>query len=73
MTNNKRWQSREPSSLLRLSLVISVMLSLPVAVMAQGPGIEDGQWTFMGGDAWHTRYSEAAEIDASNFENLDII
>jgi quinoprotein glucose dehydrogenase len=41
--------------------------------LAQGPGIEDGQWSYIGGDAWHTRYTEADEIDASNFENLEIV
>ena len=41
--------------------------------MAQGPGTENGQWTFLGGDAWHTRYSPATQIDASNFEDLEVL
>ena len=40
--------------------------------MAQGPGVEDGQWTYLGGDAWHTRYTPADQINASNFENLKL-
>ena len=32
----------------------------------------DGEWRFLGGDAWHTRYTSAAEIDVSNFESLDV-
>ncbi|MEC9241910.1 MAG: pyrroloquinoline quinone-dependent dehydrogenase, partial [Gemmatimonadota bacterium] len=40
--------------------------------MAQGPGTEDGQWTYLGGDAWHTRYTPADQINASNFESLEV-
>ena len=39
---------------------------------AQGPGVEQGNWTYLGGDAWHTRYTPATQIDASNFEDLQI-
>jgi quinoprotein glucose dehydrogenase len=39
---------------------------------AQGPGIEDAIWTFPGGDAWSTRYSPADQINAQNFEELEI-
>ena len=49
------------------------MFWIPAQGLAQGPGIEDGQWTYLGGDAWHTRYTEAAQIDASNFEDLAIV
>ncbi len=73
MTMNNRRRSREPSSLLWRGLAISAVVFLPAALMAQGPGIENGQWTYMGGDAWHTRYTEATEIDASNFANLDVV
>jgi quinoprotein glucose dehydrogenase len=40
--------------------------------MAQGPGLEEGQWSFLGGDAWHTRYSPADQINASNFNELEV-
>ena len=39
---------------------------------AQGPGTDNGEWTYLGGDAWHTRYSQADEIDASNFDDLKV-
>ena len=39
--------------------------------MAQGPGAEDGIWTYLGGDAWHTRYTDSDQITAANFEILD--
>ena len=37
---------------------------------AQGPGTENGLWTYLGGDAWHTRYTPADEITAANFGEL---
>ena len=40
--------------------------------MAQGPGTADGQWTYLGGDAWHTRYTPSDQLDPSNFEQLEI-
>jgi quinoprotein glucose dehydrogenase len=39
---------------------------------AQGPGVQEGQWTFLGGDAWHTRYMPADQINASNFKDLKV-
>jgi quinoprotein glucose dehydrogenase len=53
-------------------LVLGGLLCLPVASMAQGPGLEEGQWSFLGGDAWHTRYSPADQINASNFNELEV-
>jgi quinoprotein glucose dehydrogenase len=41
--------------------------------MAQGPGIQEGQWTFLGGDAWHTRYTPADQINAANFGDLEVV
>ena len=35
-------------------------------------GVENGQWTFLGGDEGHTRYTPATEIDASNFNSLEV-
>jgi len=48
------------------------VLALPVASVAQGPGTDDSQWTYLGGDAWHTRYTPADQINASNFEDLEV-
>jgi len=36
-----------------------------------GPGTAGGQWEFLGGDAAHTRYSPADEINPDNFEDLE--
>ncbi|HIE92865.1 MAG TPA: hypothetical protein EYQ83_08365 [Acidobacteria bacterium] len=53
-------------------LAFGVLLAFPTPGLAQGPGTEDGQWTYLGGDAWHTRYTPADQIDASNFEELKL-
>ncbi len=72
MMNDKRWRLPRPSHSLWLTMALAVLVSAPTAVVAQGPGTEGGQWTYLGGDSWHTRYTPAAEINASNFENLEV-
>ncbi len=52
---------------------LGVLVLAPAAVLAQGPGVENGHWSYIGGDAWHTRYTQASEIAASNFENLEVV
>jgi quinoprotein glucose dehydrogenase len=38
-----------------------------------GPrGTPEGEWRYWGGDSWSTRYSPVAQIDASNFANLEV-
>ena len=54
----------------RLTLAIVALLCLPRTSTAQGPGVEGGGWTFLGGDAWHTRYTPADQINPSNFGQL---
>ena len=72
MTNNTCPRVR-PFSIFRLTLALGVLMSAPLALMAQGPGTEDGLWTFLGGDAWHTRYTPSTQITAANFENLEVL
>ncbi|MDP6373487.1 MAG: PQQ-binding-like beta-propeller repeat protein [Vicinamibacterales bacterium] len=55
-----------------LVLACGILLAAPMAATAQGPGTENGEWMYLGGDAWHTRYSPADEIDADNFELLEV-
>jgi quinoprotein glucose dehydrogenase len=55
-----------------LVLACGILLAAPMAATAQGPGTENGAWTYLGGDAWHTRYSPADEIDSENFELLEV-
>ena len=72
MTNDKCRRSLRKSPFLGLTLAIGVLMSAPTAGMAQGQGTKDGQWTFLGGDAWHTRYSPATQINAYNFADLEV-
>ncbi len=72
MTNGKCWPVVRRSLFPCVTLAVGVLVCVPMAVMAQGPGTTGGEWTFLGGDAWHTRYTPADQINASNFENLDL-
>jgi glucose dehydrogenase len=53
-------------------LVLGCVLAGAGALEAQGPGTQGGQWQYLGGDAWHTRYLPASQINASNFNNLEV-
>jgi len=59
------------SSLVTLALGALLVAGAPLS--AQGPGVENGQWTYLGGDAWHTRYTTADEITADNFDELTLL
>ncbi len=64
-------QRRRPP--LALAAVLACALTVPGAALAQGPGTENGNWTYLGGDAWHTRYTPATEITAENFNDLEVV
>ena len=69
--------ANQTSSWLRLGVVLpglafALALTLPHAAVAQGPGTENGGWWYLGGDAWHTRYQPADQINSTNFEDLEI-
>ena len=72
MEGDNSSRSRYPSPMHWVILAFGAVLALPAASVAQGPGTEDGQWTYLGGDAWHTRYTTADQINASNFEDLEV-
>ncbi len=55
-----------------LALAVGLMLAAPSVGSAQGPGTENGQWQYLGGDAGHTRYSTVSQINAANFEDLEV-
>ena len=52
---------------------LAASIAVPLGAVAQGPGVEAGLWTYLGGDAWHTRYTPADEINRSNFEELTML
>ena len=51
------------------ALVIGVLVATPSAF---GQGTESGEWRSYGGDIKNTRYSPLDQIDASNFDDLEI-
>jgi glucose dehydrogenase len=68
MTNNI---SRRLSPCAAFALI--ALFAAPLALQAQGPGTEAGLWTYLGGDAWHTRYTPANEITRDNFEEMTLL
>jgi len=58
----------------RLGLIAATgaLLVAPSIGTAQGPGTEGGEWHYLGGDAWHTRYLPADQINAANFDDLEV-
>src|SRR5688500_254573 len=76
MTRDKSWQRQRLSP--RIALALGMLAAAPLAaphqgISAQGPGVENGLWTYLGGDAWHTRYTPADEITAENFDELTML
>ena len=49
----------------------AVALSAP-SIAAQDRGTPNGEWHYWGGDSWSTRYSPLDQINADNFESLEI-
>jgi glucose dehydrogenase len=56
-----------------VALVVAALTLAPHVARAQGPGTENGMWTYLGGDAWHTRYTPADEITRDNFDELTML
>ena len=60
---------------MRLALGFVLALSLSPgqsAVVGQDRGAPPGEWRYIGGNAAHTRYAPLDQIDASNFEKLQV-
>ncbi len=73
MSRGDQPQLRQSTNGLYLALAFSVLLAAPASLVGQGgPGTENGEWHYLGGDAAHTRYSPLDQIDASNFEDLEV-
>jgi len=60
----------------KLLVAVSAVLALGSEVFAQNGqtvrGNVPGEWRFWGGDAWSTRYSPLDQINASNFDSLQV-
>ena len=68
----RRTAVRAISIVAGLVAALGVEILVPRTAIAQGPGTEDGQWTYLGGDAWHTRYTPSDELTPENFEQLEV-
>ena len=72
MTSALSFASRRLLGILPSGLALGLLLGTPLTGLGQGPGTEGGGWTYLGGDAWHTRYTTATEITPSNFGDLEV-
>ena len=70
--NGERLTTRTRSRLLAVAAALACGLWATGSLNAQGPGTEDAHWTYLGGDAWHTRYSTADQITPENFDDLEL-
>ena len=55
----------------RISLFIATLTLFPTPLAAQ-QGATGGNWPTYGGDLGHTRYSPLEQIDADNFNSLEL-
>ena len=60
--------ARRPALLLLLALVAAPAASAQQTARGNAPG----EWRYWGADAWSTRYSALDQIDASNFDSLQV-
>jgi len=56
----------------RAGLLALATTTFTPVLAEEAPGTREGEWHYLGGDAAHTRYSPAAEIDSGNFADLDV-
>ncbi len=54
-------------------VLFSLVLLLAVAGCGERPPTPPGEWTNIGGDMAHTRYTPLGDIDAENFESLELV
>ena len=70
--DERRWATRAVSPILGSIVAMAWGLLAPATATAQGPGTEDGHWTYLGGDAWHTRYTPVDQLTPENFDELEV-
>ena len=56
---------------LTLGLALPIGAGTPLSAQRL-PGTENGEWRYLGGDAGHTRSSPLDQINAANFEDLEV-
>ena len=62
---------RRPARVPGVTLALAALLAV-AGVTAQEPGTENGEWRYQSGDAGGTRFSPLDQIDASNFNDLEV-
>src|SRR5205809_4637880 len=67
----KRYSWRWVVSLAPLSLLV-LWATLPATGQAQSFGTQNGEWQTYGGDLRSTRYSPLDQINATNFNKLEV-
>jgi len=55
----------------RLAPVVCLLFSMPAPLVAQS-GAKNGEWRSYAGDGGSTRYSPLDQINATNFNNLEV-
>jgi len=65
-----------PAILLAATIVGALLLRTTESSAVQGAGLvrgnKPGEWRYWGGDAWSSRYSSLDQINASNFNSLQV-
>ena len=64
-----RWRRRTG---LYLALALGALLAVPALAVAQERGNPYGEWRYQSADAWGTRYSPLDQVNAENFEDLEV-
>ncbi|MEX2584728.1 MAG: PQQ-binding-like beta-propeller repeat protein [Gemmatimonadota bacterium] len=73
MTSTPRGlRPRSFGSKLILSLLLLAVVATAFPLSAQDRGTPPGEWRYWGADAWSTRFSPLDQIDADNFEELEV-
>ena len=72
MMNVERRPTPTQAPVFCLGLASALLILTATTAFAQLPGTENGEWRYLGGDAGHTRSSTLDQINASNFEDLEV-
>ena len=72
MMNVERRPTPTQAPVFCFGLASALLILTATTAFAQLPGTENGEWRYLGGDAGHTRSSTLDQINASNFEDLEV-
>ncbi len=54
------------------ALALALAVALPALATAQDRNNPDGEWRYQSADAWGTRFSPVNQVNAENFEDLEV-